>query len=91
MPSPLGNGFCRVIFGLAHKGNNYILTKRMYGGRVFETNPACLEVVTSGRSGPRLSRVESASKGLQKTVMLLVRFRAFGGPKRDNTVRKGGI
>jgi hypothetical protein len=43
---PLGNGFCRVISELAYNENGS-------GCRVFESNPAHLEVVTSSRSGPR--------------------------------------
>jgi hypothetical protein len=42
---------CWIFFRLAHKRNGYLLTERMYGGRVFEGNPATLEMVSSGRIG----------------------------------------
>jgi hypothetical protein len=66
-PPALGNAFCWVISGLAYSGNGYLLSERVYGCRVFEANPAHLEV-----------GLEGSSKGLQKTVMLLVTFWASG-------------
>ena len=79
---PLGNGFCRFVFGLADNGNGYLLSERGYGAGFSRLTQPTWEWLPAVEVG-----LEGAPKGLQKTVMISVRSR----PKLKRTPHKGAI